>query len=179
MLDGALLGTFTEAPCDVHRSGSKPPLAIVRWIPLAGSSPLVARQRPGGFQRPGLALRHLREQDRRFGDIGYRGLGHGERERQCIRGVDPEVNFVAQPVHDLFPRFPVLIFALLGLAARVGTKVPTPVERLVLVGVLRQGRKRFPLDGKSLGKMGQSGPERFNEVINHRVEDGFGVEEVR
>jgi len=45
MLDGALLGTFTEAPAtstghpffSVDRSGSKPPLAIVRWIPVAGS----------------------------------------------------------------------------------------------------------------------------------------------
>jgi len=78
--------------------------------------------------------------------------------RQFIRGVDQEVNFVSKPVHDLFPGFPVLIFAVLGLDAMVGIKVPTPVGRRVLVGVLRQGRKRFPLDGESLSKMGQSGP---------------------
>jgi len=40
----------------------------------------------------------------------------------------------------------------------VGIEVLTPVGRRVLGGVLSKGRKGFPVDGESLGKMGQSGP---------------------
>jgi len=70
--------------------------------------PLVAGQDPGGFQSQGVALRQWREQDRIFPNVGHRRFGHGERERQFIRGVDQEMNFVPKPVHDLCHGFPSL-----------------------------------------------------------------------
>ncbi len=68
------------------------------------------------------------------------------------------MNFVPKPVHDLFAGFPVLIFAVIVLDAMVAIEVPTPDGRRVLVGVLRKGGESFPIDAKSIGKMGQSGP---------------------
>ena len=81
-----------------------------------------------------MALGQLGQPLRRFGDVGHRRLGHGERDRQFIRGIDQEVDFVPKPADDFTPRFPIGVLAFGRLDAIVGVEIATPVGRLLRVG---------------------------------------------